>query len=60
MNKKSYLAPQVNTYQMVGEGLIAASPSLQIGDDEKLFGNQQLYDEMESSWSNDIWNKDEE
>lgn len=38
--------------------MIAASP-LNVSDDDNTAGNQQLSNEMENSWSNEIWGDEE-
>lgn len=53
MNKKFYVAPTTQSFRITTEGMIAASP-LNVSDDDNTAGNQQLSNEMENSWSNEI------
>ena len=59
MNKKFYVAPTIQSFRITTEGMIAASPQLNVSDDDNTAGYQQLSNEMENSWSNEIWGDEE-
>lgn len=58
MNKKFYVTPTTQSFRITTEGMIAAS-QLNVSDDDSTAGNQQLSNEMENSWSNEIWGDEE-
>lgn len=58
MNKKFYVAPTTQSFRITTEGMIAAS-QFNVSDDDNTAGNQQLSNEMENSWSNEIWGDEE-
>lgn len=58
MNKKIYVAPTTQAFRITTEGMIAAS-TVQISGGDDTAGNQQLSNEMENSWSNEIWGDEE-
>lgn len=59
MNKKFYVAPTTQSFRIKTEGMIAASSQLNVSDDDNTAGYQQLSNEMENSWSNEIWGDEE-
>lgn len=57
--KKTYLAPSVVSINMIAEGMMAASGSLQSTSEEKITNENQILSNQQN-WEHPIWGANED